>query len=130
MSTLDTDSEALQDMQDERTMRIRELNDAFRVNLGLLGPAIALGLLVITRGVAARGNDFINRALEHVRTFADFTEDNDLWGEHDFGAFDLDGERLNWKIDYYDEERECGSPDPADPAVTERVLTVMLAEEY
>ncbi|AGK57064.1 hypothetical protein HYPDE_26918 [Hyphomicrobium denitrificans 1NES1] len=130
MSTLDTDRDALQEMQDEHTARIRELNDAFRTRTGLIAPWIALGELVITRGVAAHGNDFINRALEEVRAFSEFTESNDPWGEHDFGVFALDGVTLNWKVDCYDEERETASPDASDPAQTRRVLTVMLAEEY
>ena len=39
-------------------------------------------------------------------------------------------QRLFWKIDYYDHSMQHGSPDPADPAVTERVMTIMLAAEY
>ena len=50
--------------------------------------------------------------------------------EHDFGAIDLDGERFFFKIDYFDLTRALYSTDPADPAVTERVLTIMLASEY
>ena len=86
--------------------------------------------LVITRGVEARGWDFIARALAAVRDFSDFTPDNDPYGEHDFGAFDLDGVKLIWKIDCYDRALEYGSPDPGDAEKTRRVLTILLAEEY
>ena len=50
--------------------------------------------------------------------------------EHDFGSFTLAGRKFFWKIDAYDIEMQFGSPDPADPAKTTRVLTIMLAEEY
>jgi Protein of unknown function (DUF3768) len=65
-----------------------------------------------------------------VRAFAAFTEDNDPHGEHDFGIVDNGDVRCLWKIDYYDREMEFMSPDPADPAVTTRILTLMLADEY
>ena len=42
----------------------------------------------------------------------------------------IDGTMLFWKIDYYDKQVEYGSEDPADPAKTTRVLTIMLADEY
>ena len=89
-----------------------------------------MGTLVITSGVAARGNDFIDRAVHAVREYSAFTEDNDPYGEHDFGSFEIDGENLFWKIDYYDRLLEWGTPDPADPDVTRRVLTILLSEEY
>ena len=72
---------------------------------------------------------FIDRAVSAVRRFRDFGPDYDPYGEHDFSTFELDGETLNWKIDYYDTKLEYGSPDPADPAVTRRVLTILLAEK-
>jgi len=50
--------------------------------------------------------------------------------EHDFGSFEIDGERFFFKLDYYDLTRAYLSTDPADPAVTERVMTIMLADEY
>ena len=53
-----------------------------------------------------------------------------IFGEHDFGALTVAGVRLLWKIDYYDAAMAGGSPDPADPSVTTRVLTVMLAHEW
>jgi len=65
-----------------------------------------------------------------VKEFSDFTDDNDPWGEHDFGSFEHDGQKFFFKLDYYDNNLEFGSEDPSDPVQTTRVLTVMLAEEY
>ena len=62
--------------------------------------------------------------------FDRFDEDNDPYGEHDFGALEVEGERLFFKIDYYDHDLSAHSPDPADPSVTKRLLTIMLADEY
>jgi hypothetical protein len=70
------------------------------------------------------------KILEAVARFNSFDEDNDPYGEHDFGALEVEGERLFFKIDYYDQSLSAHSPDPADETVTKRVLTVMLAEEY
>ena len=55
---------------------------------------------------------------------------NDPYEEHDFGSFEADGHMIMFKIDYLDQALTYHSPDPADPAVTQRVITIMLAEEY
>lgn len=102
---------------------IRLLNDALRCRgLG--------GQLAITHGVLALGESIVPRVEEAVRTFNAFTPDNDPYGEHDFGSIEIAGSKIFWKIDYYDHNLQWGSPDPADPAVTTRILTVMLASEY
>ena len=107
---------------DQRTARIRELNDACRAGSG--------GRVYVTAGVHALGADFVAAAWAAVAAFADFTPENDPYGQHDFGALTVAGERLFWKIDYYDQALEGHSPDTADPRVTCRVLTIMLASEY
>lgn len=86
--------------------------------------------MLITRGVQDMGDDFIFRVVDAMRGFDDFSEDNDPYGEHDFGAIDIDGHRVFWKIDYYNQTLDGGSNDPSDPAVTKRVLTIMMAHEY
>lgn len=106
------------------TEKIRLMNDAMRVGI------VRNGLFHVTAGIAAQGAEFIMRVRQKVAAYDEFTADNDPYGEHDFGAFDLDGQKLFFKIDYYDLETRAGSPDPADPDVTCRVLTVMLASEY
>jgi Protein of unknown function (DUF3768) len=113
-----------------RATRIRELNDTVRTADTAIGALLANGQLVITRGVAAHGNDFVDRAVRAVRSYRNFGPENDPYGEHDFGIFELDGETLNWKIDYYDRELRYGSDDPSDAEKTRRVLTILLAEEY
>jgi hypothetical protein len=109
-------------------MRVQKLNDAFRIGLNGTGALLPLDPICVTSGVDARGSDFVQRAVKAVRDFDNFTDGNDPYGEHDFGSFEMDGVRMFWKIDYYDLEMEYGSPDPADPDLTCRVL--YLAEEY
>ena len=68
--------------------------------------------------------------LEAVRSFSNFTPDNDPHGEHDFGSLEIDGQTYFWKIDCYDKNCEFGSEDSGDPAQTTRALTIMRADEY
>ena len=46
------------------------------------------------------------------------------------GVFEADGRKIFFKIDYFDKTLTYHSPDPSDASVTERVITIMLAEEY
>lgn len=104
-------------------LTIAEQNDLFRC-------LPSAGGHVVTAGIVALGEEAQERILEKVRAYDAFSERNDPYGEHDFGSFKFEGQTIFWKIDYYDLAREYGSPNPADPARTRRVLTVMLAEEY
>ena len=111
------------EVESPKTDRIRVLNDELRRRR-------RGGRMMITRGVNALGEEFVAMALASVAAFDDFNADNDPYGEHDCAALAVDGRRVIWKIDYYDRTLTSGSPDPGDPTVTQRILTVMLAEEY
>ncbi len=108
---------------ESKTDRIRALNDAFR-------RTFVGGAVMITAGIEAMPLDQRRSLLQKVRSFDAFSQDNDPHQEHDFGSIDEAGAGCFWKIDYYDKKTEFGSPDPADPAVTTRVMTIMLADEY
>ncbi|RWO81056.1 DUF3768 domain-containing protein [Mesorhizobium sp.] len=107
----------------DKAPEIRHLNDAFRRSF--IG-----GHVLLTSGVAALDETQRRALLRSVRAFEAFDSDNDPFAEHDFGAIDLEGSRFFWKIDYYGPDMESGSPDPSNPEVTRRALTVMRAEEY
>lgn len=98
-------------------------NDNFRKHL-------SQGTLVLTQGIRSNTPDDIKEIITKVRTFDTFDENNDPYGERDFGAFDYKGKRIFWKIDYYDREFLYLSPDVSNPRLTNKVLTVMYAEEY
>ena len=107
----------------DRTTMIRALNDRLRrFGIG--------GTIVITPGIQALGDDQIAELMVVIAQFDTFSSANDPYGEHDCAAVDIHGRRVLWKIDYYDRNLEFASPDPANPSLTKRLMTVMLAEEY
>lgn len=106
-----------------QTAKIRALNDQLRHDF-------SRGHAVLTPGVAALGAEAVSRIVKTVEVFDDFCHANDPHREHDFGSFEADGHTIFFKIDYYDRTMSVHSPDPADPTITERVITIMLAEEY
>ena len=105
-----------------KTARIAALNDELRQHL-------ERGTAVITLGVAALGEETVAHIINTIEAYDDFCHANDPHEEHDFGAFDIEGQRVFFKIDYYDKALTMHSPDPSDPAVTQRVITIMLAAE-
>jgi hypothetical protein len=108
-------------MAEDNAAKIAALNDHARQTFS--GCRV-----VVTRGIEALDN--VPEVLKQVQVFDLFTPANDPYGEHDFGSFTFAGETIFWKFDYYDLDMTMHSPDPSDPTVTSRVLTVMLAEEY
>ena len=111
-------------MAHSKAAEIRRLNDCFRKN------PVLLGKVMLTANVNAHGWAFTQKCLQSVKSYDAFTNDNDPHHEHDFGAFEVDGVELFFKIDYYDYNMIGGSDDPANPACTVRVLTIMERTEY
>jgi hypothetical protein len=106
-----------------RAERVARLNDQLRKT----GRG---GRIVVTRGVRMLPSFSPGALVAALVSYDAFDADNDPHGEPDFGDLELWGAELLWKIDYYDKQLQFGSNDPADPAVTTRVLTIMLASEY
>lgn len=103
--------------------KIALLNDALRKTFDG-------GKVVMTAAVAALSENNLAQVLERVRTFDAFTPDNDPYGEHDYGSFELGGEKFFFKLDYYTKDLSAGSEDPADPEQTTRVLTIGFMSDY
>ena len=124
----------------EQTARIARLNDMARQAMGVACTAVA------TVGFRSLPDADQSKVRELIETFDAFDEDNDPHGERDFGTIyqlgdgrwtterprlrDDERERVFWKFDYYDRDLRFGSEDAANPAITRRVLTIMLADEY
>ncbi len=107
----------------KKTERIRALNDALRT----IGNT---GRVMLTRSILSLPSNQIDEILTAVSNFTDFNADNDPYGEHDCALLTAAGQKIMFKIDYYDPSMTCGSEDPSDPSKTARVLTIMLASDY
>lgn len=102
---------------------IRDLNDQLRTKgIG--------GRTVLTRGIGALPPNELVAALRAVADFSNFSESNDPYGEHDCAMIEVAGHQVLWKIDYCDPDLLGHSLNAADPAITARVMTIMLADEY
>jgi hypothetical protein len=90
-------------------------------------------VVVVTQGIKAlledNGEDFEAMAAV-VQAYDEFSEDNDPYGEHDFGKFEFMGADCYWKIDQYNATYDGGSKDPTYLTQTSRVMTIMLPHEY
>jgi len=112
-----------EDRTQDYAARVRNLNDRFR-------QSGAGGRMMMTAGIAALPGDEQLAIVAAVQAFGAFDSGNDPYREHDFGSLRVGVNRVMWKIDAYDRSGRVHSPDPSDPAVTCRALTIMLAEEY
>jgi hypothetical protein len=112
-----------------RAKRIPELNCRLRKE-----PANrSLGQVLISSGINVRGAEFRAMVLTAIASMQakDFKIGNDPYSERDFNSFTVAAKLCLFNIDYYAKGNlQKPSDDPADPAKTERVLTVMLADEY
>mgnify|MGYP004454153607 CR=1 FL=1 len=102
---------------------IAALNDNFR-------KTFTGGQVLLTTGIATMSSEDKANIISLVQNFNDFNEGNDPYKEHDFGSFDYKGEKILWKIDYYDLNNQYHSENPANPDITNRVLTILLSCEY
>lgn len=102
---------------------IKELNDNFRKSF--LG-----GRVMITKKVQMLSAKAQRELFDRVKQFNNFTKGNDPYGEHDFGSIKFQNDIYFWKIDYYDINFLYHSPDPSNTSITNRVLTIMHADEY
>lgn len=115
------------DNPDALAKSIQVKNDAFRKAV-FMGPQPD-GKALMTPAVENLAEKTKALLFFEIINFDNFTEDNDPYGEHDFGCIERDGiPKIYWKINYYkDEMMEDGAEDPLNAY---RVLIVMLAEEY
>jgi hypothetical protein len=108
--------------EEEKTKRIAELNDALRTT----GKG---GAVLMTAGVQRSEN--VEEIMSAVRDYKfNGVDENNPYSENDFGVIRVGGIKYYFKIDYYDNVYRYLSPDPSDPKVTSRVLTIMRADEY
>lgn len=97
--------------------KIALLNDKFRKS--------GCGI-VLTNG--AQSVEDLPGLLQAIRNYNDFNASNDSWGERDFGSLVWYGDKVFWKIDYYDQNLKYWEEPTSDGC--KRVMTIMLAEEY
>jgi hypothetical protein len=122
----------MEDDESKTLSVITQHNDMFRTSFGKCKDL--KGQIVQTQGVAALGPVATMIIAEKIMRYDNFTEDNDPYGEHEFGSVIIHDNGVPitvwWKIDLYDANYERGAEDPEDTARTARVMTISLPSEH
>jgi Protein of unknown function (DUF3768) len=106
----------------ERKLRIGQLNDELRIHH-------RGGTVFLTAGIRAldpKTVQAICRAVAECDMFESILPEPN---ERCFGLARVRDHQVVFKIEYYAPDPIFHSPDPADPSVTHRFMTIMLCEE-
>lgn len=112
-----------------RAETVARLNDRARLGLDRTAKTMFTRSCLDTFCSEGTASGLIAQA-ELMRAMRGHKFENDAHNERDFGAIEFRGQRVFFKIDYYDLELTYGSEDPADASQTTRVITIMLASDY
>ncbi len=128
-------TDTIPDPRIDNAAGIARQNDAFRRHVCLNAPypdgmPALEGRLVVTAALQGEGLSFALDCMWWIGRVEQFGEENDPEGHHDFGAVEVRGRKVFWKIDAYDSDYAYGSEDPSDPAQTARVLTIMFPSDW
>ena len=109
-------------------------NDEFRRHK-CLGAPLTLqlrGLIVMTQTLAAMDPILVHKARVAIGRLDVFEPDNDPDGFHDFGAVEIDDQKIWFKINLYEagSDKRYGAERPDNPVTTERVMTLMLPSDW
>lgn len=102
----------------DRTKTI-ELNDQLRTTF-------KGGRVQMTAAVCALDPQLRGRALSALSRYDKFSDGE----EHDSGVFIFAGYSFEWRIEYRGKDGIGVSPDPANPEMTFRVLTLYAATDF
>lgn len=102
----------------DRRETIAALNDQLRTTF-------KGGRVQMTRNVYDLDDRLRGRALSVLARYDSFDPES----EHDSGVFIFAGFAFEWRIEYRGKGGIGCSPDPADPAQTERVLTLYAIDD-
>ncbi|MDD4556456.1 MAG: DUF3768 domain-containing protein [Alphaproteobacteria bacterium] len=110
-------------MNKNKIFEIARLNDEFRRDLNQ-------GKVILSPKIGIESAKDITNILNLIKNYKNFNHYNDPYKERDFGSLSYNGNKIYWKIDYYDEFFEYHSKNPSNPNITNRIITIMFADEY
>ena len=110
-------------------------NDAFRRHVCLDAPfpadmPVLDGGLVVGTSIRRLGLPFVLDCMKAIGGIDVFPAEADPKGHRDRGSVGVSGQPVWFFIDPYDRDIRFGSPAPDDPALTSRILSILLPSDW